>query len=469
MSVDFSIVLLYFVVVLFLGYFVSKKVNNASDFSAGSRSYSAPIIFATLSAAFIGGGFTTGLAEKVFSIGIIYVIAMWGFSFKEILIATVIAPRMTAFKDAVSTGDIMGQLYGKNARIITGMASVLVCAGIAGAQFGAFGYILEVLIGIPSFYGVLIGASIVIFYASLGGMKSVVANDVMHFCVLIIALPLVLIFAIIYSGGIESLAHGLPAANFALFDKVSILASIGLFLNFFFGETLVPPYVQRLLIGKNFTETARGTLWSGLLSFFFFALVGCIGLVALHLKPGLNPNLALPYVINTVMPVGIKGLAIAGMLAVIMSSADAFLNAAGIAVVQDIIKPLERSVLKEKTELMVLRLATFVVGATAVIFSISIESVLDILLYAYNFWTPFILVPLVAGILGYRASRSTFWWSSFVGVGSVFLWKMLPFSIELEGAIIGVTTNFFTFILLFRAEKEQLAFQAKASADPVND
>ncbi len=454
MTLDTIVIIFYFVAVLMIGIKVGRSVKTAQDFTTGNRSYSAAIIFATLSSAFIGGGFTSGLAEKVFSVGIVYVVAMWGFSLKEIWVATVIAPRMVAFKDAVSVGDIMGRLYGPRARILTGLASALVCAGIAGAQFGAFGYILEVLMGIQPIYGVLLGAIIVILYASLGGMKAVVANDVIHFCVLIIALPLVFIFGLIHGGGMTSIIETTPNSHWMVFDQMPILAVLGLFLNFFFGETLVPPYVQRLLIGRNFKETARGTLWSGLLSIAFFALVGGIGLIALHINPAINPNLALPYVISTVMPVGLKGLAIAGMIAVIMSSADAFLNAAAIAITQDIVIPLKQGMLSSKKELAISRLSSLLIGLAAVIFSLSIGSVLDILLYAYNFWTPFILVPLVAGILGYRGSAKCFWYGACGGIGSVIVWNLwLSEATGIDGALVGIAANFVIFSGLMRMER----------------
>ena len=131
MTLDIAIMCAYFLLILGVGLWASKSVNSFDDFSTGNRSYSAAIIFATLSSSFIGGGFTTGLAEKVFTMGLVFVVALWGFSAKEILVATVIAPRMTPFKNAISVGDIMGQLYGRSAKILTGFASGIVCAGIA--------------------------------------------------------------------------------------------------------------------------------------------------------------------------------------------------------------------------------------------------------------------------------------------------------------------------------------------------
>lgn len=448
MIFDYLIVILYFCAVLGNGLYMSRKVHSLSDYAAGGKSYTAFAIFATLSSSFIGGGFTIGLAEKVFSLGLIYVIALWGFSFKEILIAHYIAPRMTQFREALSVGEMMGMLYGQKVRVFTGIASVLVCAGIAGAQFAGLGYILNVLLGMPQWIGALLGAALVITYSSLGGMKAVVANDILHFSVLIMALPLVLLFGLVEIGGVSQLP------DFSNWNPTALplLTLFGIFLNFFFGETLVPPYVQRLLIGKTTKETAKGTLWSGLLSFPFFLMIGFIGIIALQKNPDLNPNFALPYVINTFLPVGIKGLVIAGMVAVVMSSADSFLNAAGISATHDVLKPLRGKDFLHKEELVASRLTTLIVGVCGVGFALSTESVIDILLETYNFWTPFILVPLVGGILGFTASARVFWIASFVGMASVLLARTYAGEIlgtgHFDAAIIGITMNFLTFSLL---------------------
>lgn len=442
---DLAIFWIYLLVILGIGIFASRSVKTFNDYAVGGRSYSSFFVFATLSASFIGGGFTMGLSEKVFSTGLLYVVALWGFSFKEILIARIIAPRMKSFSFAISVGQIMGSFYGKYPRIITGFSGALVCAGIAGAQFSAFGYLMNLFLGIPPSLGVLIGAFVVITYSTLGGMKSVVANDTVHFTVLIIALPLVFLFGLSTVGGFESLFEHVPAHH-VIPDKTDILPICGLFLSFFFGETLVPPYMQRLLIGKTLQATTRGTLWSGLLSIPFFLMMGFIGLIALALDPSIIPHVALPYVIQTVMPIGLKGLAVAGMMAVIMSSADSFLNAASVSIIHDVIKPVKGS-LNSKNEMVWTRFATICVGILGVIFAVSTKSVLDILLYAYNFWTPFILAPLVAGLLGYISSPQVFWISSVLGILSTILWNQWGIPV-LDGALVGIAMNVVAFIML---------------------
>ncbi len=455
-TIDFIIFWAYLFVILGVGIFMSRSVKNLTDYAVGGRSYSSFFVFATLSASFIGGGFTMGLSEKVFSTGILYVVALWGFSFKEILVAKIIAPRMHAFSHAISVGHIMGQLYGKHARIATGIAGALVCAGIAGAQFSAFGYVVNLFLGISPSIGVLIGALVVVTYSTLGGMKAVVANDTIHFLVLIIALPLVFLFGVSMVGGFDILFSQIPVSHIALpTQSMSVLPILGLFLSFFFGETLVPPYVQRLLIGKTAQATIRGTLWGGILSVPFFLMMGFIGLIALALDSSISPYTALPYVIQTVMPIGLKGIAIAGIMAVIMSSADSFLNAASVSLIHDVVKPIRNTITSHK-EMQWIRMATLGMGVCGVAFAISTASVIDILLYAYNFWTPFILVPLVAGILGYRASPKAFWVSSGFGILGMLAWNVFGIS-SIDGALVGIAFNFLTFMIFTQiVEKNKL-------------
>jgi SSS family solute:Na+ symporter len=439
----------YLMIILFIGIRASKYVKNLQDYSIGGRGYSAFFVFTTLSASFIGGGFSIGLTEKVFTLGLAFVIAVWGFSLKEILIALFIAPRMGNFEKKMSVGDMMGQFYGKNAKIITGFAGAMVCAGVAGAQFCAFGYVTHMLLGISPALGILVGSIVVILYSTLGGMRSIVINDTIHFCVLLVTLPPIVYFGLTYLGGFEVLWSKLPEAQGNILTSMPALTLVGWFLTFFFGETLVPPYVQRLLIGRTVKDTVRGTFLSGIISIPFLLIIGSIGLIALVISPDLNANLALPHVILTVMPVGLKGLAIVGVMAILMSSADSFLNAAAVSAIHDFLKPTHKAARSEKSELWLTRCATFILGASAGFFALKCESAVDALLYAYNFWTPFILVPLVSGILGFNASPRTFWISSVMGVFGMLTWSfVIGASESFDAAIIGIAVNFIAFVTL---------------------
>lgn len=449
MNLDYAIISGYLLVILLVGLWSGKGMKTLADFSVSHRSYGSMVIFATLSASFIGGGFSIGNAEKVFRFGIANIVALWGFSLKEILVATLIAPRTGNFPGVISVGDLMDRGYGKIGRIISGFFSVFLCAGIVGAQVGAMGIIFNVFLDIAPIWGILIGCGIVITYSTVGGMRAVVLTDVIQFCVLAIGLPAALIFGLVKLGGVSTLKAAIPASHFSIpAEGKTIGAFVSLFLTFLLGETLVPPYVQRLFIAKDAGHTARGTMLSGLFSIPFFAITGGIGLVALTLDPELNANLAMPYVIRTVLPIGVRGVVIAGVISVVMSSADSFLNGAATCCINDIVKPLPNVALSVRQELLLVKLINGLVGILAIIFAIKIPSILDILIYAYNFWAPIIVVPLGAVLLGFRVTRAGFLAGTLAGAVGALIWKyVLKTPAGVEGLVVGVFCNLVAFTL----------------------
>jgi SSS family solute:Na+ symporter len=189
-------------------------------------------------------------------------------------------------------------------------------------------------------------------------------------------------------------------------------------------------------------------MFSGIFSIPFFAITGAIGLVALTLKPDLNPNLAMPYVIRKVLPVGVRGIVVAGMLSVVMSSADSFLNAASTSFINDVVKPLVKNSLTDRWELLLVKLTNCFVGIIAVIFAVRISSILGILKYAYNFWAPVILVPLAAVLLGFRVTKAGFVAGTTAGVTGMLIWnRLLSSPLGVGGLVIGVFCNLIAFVV----------------------
>lgn len=449
--IDQIVIIAYLICVLGVGIWAGRKVDGLEEYAVAGRNYNALIIAATLSASFIGGGFTMGNAEKVFIVGIVNVVVLWGFSLKEILVAKYIAPNAGRFPTAISVGDVMEVDYGKTGKVITGIFSVLLCAGILGAQIGGMGYLFNLFLGISVPTGIMIGMGIIIIYDTIGGMRAVVATDVLQFMVLSIGMPLALIMGIYHLGGLDQAFTTIPDTHFSFFDNITPVQFCSLFLTFLLGETLVPPYVRRLFICQDVKHLSRGTMWSGLYSIPFFAIAGSIGLVALAMKPDLNPNLSIPYVVQSSLPIGLRGLVIAGIIAVVMSSADSFLNSASVAIVNDIINPLRKEKLSDRKGLFWARFATLITGTLAIIIAIRIQSLLDILIYAYNFWSPIILVPLAATLLGFKSTKLAFLCGASAGIIGVMVWnRLLGTPGGFDGMLIGVFANFTTFILVNR-------------------
>ncbi|PIQ43922.1 MAG: twin-arginine translocation pathway signal protein [Gammaproteobacteria bacterium CG11_big_fil_rev_8_21_14_0_20_46_22] len=459
MWIDASIVIIFLAASLFIGIKSSKHIVDFDRFSVGHRAFSSAAIFATLSASFIGGGYTLGNAAKVYQAGMLYAFALLGFSLKEILVALIIAPRMDAYRDCLSIGDIIAKRYGNGAKVVTGLFSVLVCTGILGAQVGAMTAIFGTFFTINPLWATLVSFAIIIIYSSLGGMRAVVYTDILQFCVLVIGIPLTLIMGLIHFGGWQPIAQRVPHEYLYFWkghDHLSLF--IGLFITFIFGEALVPPYVQRLFMAKTARATRNGVLASGILSIPFFLIAGAIGLIAFALNPHINSNSALPYVVKMILPIGVKGFVIAGLVAIIMSSAAGFLNAASVAFVNDIVKPLSRSAWRPNTLLRLAKGSTLFVGIGALVFALSINNVLDILLYAYNFWAPIIIVPLVAVIFNFSVKAQDFFIGACCGIGAMLIWSLMLHSpFEINGLVIGVVGNLIGFMLSKPFQKQKNA------------
>ena len=452
---DQIIVAGYLLGVLVLGLWAGRGIRSLQDYSVVHRNYSSWVIFATLAASFIGGGFSSGNAAKVFVFGIANIVALWGFSLKELLIAAFVAPRTGPFRDCISVGGIMRRQYGKTGQVITGLLGVLVCAGITGAQVGAMGTVFHTFVGTSREWGIAIGCGIVIAYSTFGGMNAVVMTDILQFILLAVTMPMALWLGIRHVGGVEALVQAVPPGHLNLFNEhMTPITLASLFLSFMLGETLVPPYVQRLLVSRTPRATAEGSLYAGLFSIPFFAVTGLIGLVALAIRPDLNSNQALPFVVQTLLPVGIKGLVIAGVISIVMSSADSFLNAASVALIGDVINPLRKQELADHHGLWIAKITTLLVGLGAVLFAMKIENVLDILLFTYNFWAPVVLVPLVATLLGIKANRKTFLVGALCGVAALSIWHWLLKDPQgIDGLVVGVLANLLAFSAMHQIDR----------------
>ncbi len=208
---DVWIVIIYLGFLLFYGVFTAFRVKNASDFSTGGKQRGLFVVFASLSAAFIGGGFSTGNAAECYRGGVSNMVGLCGFSLAQMLIGGVLLPR-AKFKDgAASPGELVGSVYGKPAQLTAGVCSALLSAGLIAAQVAAVGNIFAALLGIDYAAGVLIGFSVVIVYSVAGGMGAILTAEIVEFCLLVVGIPLLALGAVRYAGGLESIAAALPA------------------------------------------------------------------------------------------------------------------------------------------------------------------------------------------------------------------------------------------------------------------
>ncbi len=458
MWLDGALVVGYLALLLIIGLRGGRQVKNAADFTAHNGRYGVAVIFATLAASYIGGGFSSGNAAEAFSHGIGSTLALMGFALAMMGIGRFLVSGVSRFQGVSTVGGIVALDYGRGARVLCGLFSFLSCTGVVAAQMEAMGLTFRTLLGVPDTVGILIGFGIVVVYTTFGGMQSVIAADMVQFLLLAIGMPLLLVGGLHRAGGLRAVIDALPTAYWNPLNDTTLWGFLSLFLSLAVGEALAPPYTQRLLLGRTPAVTARATVLSGAFAVPFFAVTGLIGLCAFALNPLGDAATAMPRMILTVLPIGVRGLVMAAMVSIILSAADGFLNGATVGLVCDMVLPSFPKT-SPSSELRLLRYSNLLIGGAAMGMALWLPNIFDILLIAYSFWCPVMLIPLAAAFRGVRISRRGFYCAVGAGLFTSLGWTLLcgePLGIH--GSVVGLIANAGVFfsIRLFENTKRNI-------------
>ncbi len=447
---DWTLLAAYFGLLILIGVQTMRRVKNPDDFAVAGNRIVWPVFFGSLAAAFLGGGASIGIAGATMRDGYVYMFAFCAFGIQTVLVGLFVAPRLKNYAGAHTLGDVMCEHYGKPARIVTGILSVALCAGILGAQALAIGTIVNATLDVPTVPAVLIGMGIVVLYSSFGGAWAVIQTDMLQFVFLGVFLPVALLIGLHAVGGPTALLDQVPASHLTLLGDYSALKFLTLFCALLLGETLVPPYAQRTFSTPDSRHARIGFTMAGFFSFCFYFISASIGLVALVLYPDIKTDEALPTVVMNLMPIGILGLVVAALLAVVMSTASSYLNSTAVVLTKDIYQPMRPAGLAPGRRLTVERATSVLVGAAATIFALSVPTIVDALLYSYALWAPTIIVPLFGAVLfGVRSAPAAL---AAIATGAVVtaVWQWgldSPFGLE-DGLIPGVLANLVVFTVI---------------------
>lgn len=420
---DIIIVAVYMVGTAAWGFVEARRVKTGGDFDEAARPRGAWIVFLSLAASFLGGGFSFGLASRAFSGGVGHVLTLWGFSAGTVLVGLLVAPRLMRFRGCGSVGGLMGMAYGNAARAAVAMLAALFCCAVVGAQLRALGLLFHAWLGLDMRLGAAAGAVVIVALCAAGGSGAAVSAAPVQCLLLLCGYALMLVIGANRGGGIVNLVLSLPPERLRPFSDISPLLAFGTFLMFMTGETLAPPYVQRLLAGKDGNASRRAGIAAGLFSVVLFSLCGAIGLVAYAFFPEINPELALPTLLSRLLPPGARGLAAAGVLAGLTAAGAAFLSAAVANLTGDVLPPFlpKRA---QGSGLAVQRVAAVLFGVAALAVAVFSTGVLEALTLAYKLWAPAVAAPLVAAAYGKRSGPAVFWAASVSGILGMLYWDL---------------------------------------------
>ena len=421
LMLDKCIVAAYMIITLAIGLYVGRKTDNIRDYAIGKRDFSDLILVSAIFASVIDASSTIGLAGNTFFLGPIFLISYFGIIFSRFTLAYFIAPRMEPFLGKlISSGDIFEKLYGKRAKTLMGISTIIESILMAGAQVLAISHLTQHFFQITPETAALGASIIIIGYSFRGGIRSVTATDVFQFGILIIAIPIICGMAISEIGGIKSLTSFIKntGLTFQPNAQINIAEHISIFISFAL-PCLYPVCIQRMLMAKTTNQIKSAFLINGFLSIPFYLAVGAIGICAYILLPQLDRNLAIPAIIDHFLPFGFKGLAIAGMLAIFMSTADSILNIGAIAITHDVIGSIKKTDLTKQTQIFLVRLSAVFIALGAIIIALQFSNVLDVIFLIMVLGNSVFFPGYFLGILGINGSKKAFWIGVAMGVGRV--------------------------------------------------
>lgn len=431
LAIDGVVILLYFLVIVGIGLYAGRNNKSLQDFALGGHKIPwwavlASIVAAETSAAtFLGtpaeGFKTRSFAYAQLAIGTVLarIIIAWLFiapyfrykvqSIYEFLTIR-FGPRT---KDTASSIFLLGRVLGIGVRLYLGGVILVV---IWRFLFPGAPVTLETY-----FWGIVFITLVTTFYTAVGGIKAVVWTDLIQACLMLGAVVFAL-FTILnhIPGGLGEVHRQLSTQDTSMFqtgwdaakpfgdalrgmleNPYTIMAAL-------IGSTFLTmathgtdqDMVQRMLTAENVAKSRFSLVLSGLADIpIVLAFLG-VGML-LWVRYQVAPDSSLPSAHNEVfayyiiheMPVGIRGIIIAGVFATMMGSTSAALNALATAFIRDFYQPYIRPQATEQQSIRAARISTAVFGLLMILVATGAAyTVLE---------TNITIIPLALGVLGY--------------------------------------------------------------------
>ena len=341
--IDFIIVVVYFILIFLIAISGRVKSKSAEEYFLSNRNlkwYS--IALSTIATnvqgyqflGMMGSAYLYGLAQANLEINAI----------QGILIATFIFIPIYLREKIFTITDFIEKKLGKKIALFYSLSNIALFATItlgAALFWGAYAAEMvfsEQLLFLHSNRIVRIGIlifSLGVFsaiYTYLGGLNAVVKTDIIQFLILLMGGAIVCYFSINALGGLEQLYIKTPekmhlhlSSDHPVLPWTHLLGLFFLNINYWCANQSI---MQRAIAAKNLSHAQSGLMIGGFLK-YLMAIVIVIPGIALFgiLGDSFNePDLAFPYIVNTYLPVGLKGIVLCGLFASLMSTIDSTFN-----------------------------------------------------------------------------------------------------------------------------------------------
>ena len=425
-SADYLIVYAFLLITLVVGLRAGRGIKDIREYALANKSFGTVALVLTFLATEVGGQGAINLAGEIGTTGIIVLFTFLSFSLSYIIQALWIAPKLVHFSQCITMGDIMQTLYGRPSQIIVGVFSFITAICCAGAEIIMLGIATQSLLGIDARIGIVVGGLLLTFYVVHGGIKAVTTTDVLQFLVLLILLPVLAATALQHAGGIKDVLTHIPSIQLSIRDHPKFSYYLVLFLSFgvFHFNNSDPALIQRMLMARSGKQLRQMFLTLAGLFTVIFLVFMLLGTTGHQLYPTLSAAELVPHMIKTLLPEGLRGLMMAGIIAVVMASADSYLQTAGLTLVHDVLKPLCAYRAIKLNEIRWVRYTTLLAGLLIIGLGLTHgKNLYGLLFTSLEFATPLLIFPFFTGILGLKPDRRAFYVSAAVTLSTFIIGK----------------------------------------------
>ncbi|MFK8021743.1 MAG: sodium:solute symporter [Pseudomonadales bacterium] len=425
-TIDLSIILFYFALMLVIGFVASRKQTTVEDYYIAGGKLGTFSIACLWFASWIGGAAVVGVASKAYQIGISgmwYVAAMaigcllFGLFFAKRV------KRMGKQYNALTYPDLIETRFDSRTRVVATITTVVAFVAYAAGQLAAAAGILHTLLGWDYGVSVLFSSAIIVLYTVTGGYLAVTYTDWLQVTILFIGIVFIGIPLALQNGGdLANLQANLPTGHFNIgswgwASIAALVLSIG--FSFF---TAMDSYT-RMFSARTEQIAQRGTLL--VVVFLVPIAIGAtwLGMTGALLFPGLDDSSdILSTIVVELFPVGLKGLVLVGLLAALMSTADICILTASANISRDVYQRYVNPEIDSRKLLRLSMVMSLVVGILAALLAWRMQDIIDILLIGFTVNSAALFLPSVAMIYSSKVNANAAFWSICLSLITVFFW-----------------------------------------------
>lgn len=397
-------ILVYIVLQLAIGFIISRRIKNETDYLLGGRSLGYPLATFSIFATWFGAESCIGTAGAAYSSGLAGVRAdPFGYGICLILVGLIVAVPLYRMK-LTTVADFFRIRYSARAERITAILMIPTSLLWAAAQIRAFGLILSSTSDLNLTLAISISAFVVIVYTVFGGLLADAWTDIIQGSILIIGLFILVPTIVNHFGGLEE------TINLVDGERLSIMSYGG--SNFFHnallfveswsipicGSLVAQEAISRVLASRNQKVAKRSALFAG----SFYIMIGLIplsiGLIGFNLFPGLaNEEQILPLVAQKFLPPFLYIVFVGTLVSAILSTVDSSLLACSALLSHNIVIPVRKNI-TEKGKLLLERSGVVIMGFLAFVLAVYAEGVYNLVKDASAFGSSGIFILMMIGI-----------------------------------------------------------------------